>query len=372
MKKRFFLLLYITAALIYSCVLPAYGQTCDVSAHSAVLIEASDGTVIYEKDAHRKLPMASTTKIMTAVVALATGDISREVKIDCRACGVEGSSIYLKPNEVLTLEDLLYALMLESANDAAAAIAYEISGGIEEFASLMNETAAKIGLSGTHFTNPHGLDNEAHYTTAYDLGKLTAYAMSNTEFQKIVSTYKKIIPLCGEDGVRVLINHNKLLKMSDDVIGVKTGFTKHSGRCLVSAAEKDGVCVIAVTLNAPDDWNDHLAMHKLGFAEYESKSLAKPGEFVVKLPCSGAPDGFITARNRDALTHTMPHSADFTYSIEAQRPLLPQIDDGQEVGRVVFFSNGKEIGSVALYSDMSVEEPPEKHRFLNKVLDLFN
>ena len=252
--------------------LPVSAETAEsvsVSAYAAVLYEPVSGTVLFEKNSREVLPVASTTKIMTALVALENGDCDKKISVSPKACGIEGSCIYLTAGEKLTLEDLLYALMLESANDAAAAIAYEISGGIDEFAALMNKKAVELGLSDTHFTNPHGLDNEAHYTTASDLAKLTAHAMKNDRFRKIVSTYKYQIPMNG-DGVRVLLNHNKLLKLSQDVIGVKTGFTKRSGRCLVSAAERDGVAVIAVTLNAPDDWNAPRSMLWLGFAEYHN------------------------------------------------------------------------------------------------------
>lgn len=353
--------------MIFFCA--AETKAVDVSAQASVLIEAESGDIIYEKNAHERLPMASTTKIMTAVVALENGDLNKEISVSPNACGVEGSSIYLSENERLTLEELLYALLLESANDAAAAIAYEIAGGIEEFACLMNDTAEKLGLEDTHFTNPHGLDNENHYTTAADLAKLTAYALKNEKFREIVSTYKHQIPLRGDEGIRVLLNHNKLLKLSDDAIGVKTGFTKKSGRCLVSAAERDGVCVIAVTLNAPDDWNDHLALYELGFSMYKSVLLAKKGQFSVQIPCSGAENGCITAENRDELRLCLKNGDEITHTIEAERMLFSPISEGDEVGRVVFRMGGKVIGEVALYSAQTVEEIPDERSIGDRILD---
>lgn len=334
-------------------------RAADVSARSAILIEADTGEVIFEKNSHERLPMASTTKIMTALVALENGDCDKKISVSPKACGIEGSSIYLTAGEKLTLEDLLYALMLESANDAAAAIAYEISGGIDEFAALMNKKAVELGLSDTHFTNPHGLDNEAHYTTAADLAKLTAHAMKNDRFRKIVSTYKYQIPMNG-DGVRVLLNHNKLLKLSQDVIGVKTGFTKRSGRCLVSAAERDGVAVIAVTLNAPDDWNDHLAMLGLGFAEYHNITLAESGQFKLEIPCVGAENGYIIAENRENCSVCVKESDVITQTVECDRLLFPPVFEGDVVGSVVFFKNGVEIERISLFSTESVEavDPP--------------
>ncbi|MBE6541199.1 MAG: D-alanyl-D-alanine carboxypeptidase [Ruminococcaceae bacterium] len=342
-----------------------------VSAQSAILIEAGSGDVIYEKNSHAILPMASTTKIMTALVALENSDIAKKVKISPAACGVEGSSIYLKEGEELFLEDLLYALMLESANDAAAAIAYEISGSIDAFADLMNETAAKIGLSDTHFTNPHGLDNEAHYTTAADLAKLTSYALQNPLFRKIVSTKKKEIPMNNGDGTRVLVNHNKLLRLSDDVIGVKTGFTKRSGRCLVSAAERDGVCVIAVTLNAPDDWNDHLAMHEEGFASYSSITLADIGEIEVQIPCACADGGYITATNKESLTVCVKNGVKIECIIEAYRLIIPPIIENAVIGQAVYYADGKRIGEVLLYSLDTVNTPQDTRSLGEKILDKF-
>lgn len=346
----------------------------DVSAHSAILIEQSCGDVLYEKNAHERMSMASTTKIMTALCAIEAGNLDRTVTVNPSACGVEGSSIYLQAGDQLTMESLLCALMLESANDAAAAIAYDISGSIDGFADSMNETAAKLGLSDTHFTNPHGLDDENHYTTAADLARLTSYALKNETFARIVSTQKHTVSIRHADGEelsRVLLNHNKLLKLSDDVIGVKTGFTKHSGRCLVSAARRDGVTVIAVTLKAPDDWNDHLAMHELGFASRTCYTLAEPGEFTVQLPCPTARDGVVTACNRDGLSFVRETGLEITHVVEADRMLMPPVTEGQQVGRVVFYADGAEIGEIPLYSCESVTEPEDTRSVGDKILDLF-
>ncbi len=348
-----------------------------ISAQAAILIEASSGDVIYEKNAGERLPMASTTKIMTALVALEHGDFSKPVRVAEAAVGVEGSSIYLAAGEELTLENLVYALMLESANDAAAAIAYEVAGGIPEFAALMNETAETLGLADTHFTNPHGLDDEMHYTTAHDLAKLTAYAMENPVFREIASTYKRTIPLCrpsdADEGVRVLLNHNKLLRMSEDVIGGKTGFTKRSGRCLVSAAERDGVRVIAVTLNAPDDWNDHLTLHELGFSHYHREILAKPGGFTYKIPCPTAENGYVTVSNADALAVCLKNGTAVTYVAEAPHLQMPPVNVGDMLGRVVFSAgNGTVLGEIPLYAQDAVAVPEDDRSFGQKLLDKFD
>ena len=344
----------------------------NVSAQAAILIEADSGEIVFEKNAHQKLPMASTTKIMTALVALEEGDLSKTVKVPEGACGVEGSSIYLTSGEELTLEHLLYALMLESANDAAAAIAYEIAGGIEPFAERMNRMAENIGLTESHFTNPHGLDDDAHYTTAYDLAKLTAYALKNEQFRKIVSTYKHQIPLRGDEGIRVLLNHNKLLRMSEDAIGVKTGFTKRSGRCLVSAAERNGVRVIAVTLNAPDDWNDHLFLHETGFSRYHLERLAEEGQFTFEIPCPTAENGVITVTNTDSLSVCLKNGTEVTYVAEAPHLFMPPVTVGDVLGRVTFTADGNVIGEIPLYAQTSVAEPEYNRSLGQKLLDKFH
>ena len=208
-----------------------------VSAESAILIEAKTGTALYEKKADERLPMASTTKIMTALVALELAPPETVVTVPREAVGTEGSSVYLFEGEQLTLEQLLYALLLASANDAAVAIACGTAGSVEAFAGKMNEKAASLGLRNTHFVNPHGLDDPDHYTSARDLAVIARAALEVPLIRKAVSTQKITIPHNAEDGVRLLVNHNKLLRTYDGAIGVKTGFTKRSGRCLVSAAE---------------------------------------------------------------------------------------------------------------------------------------
>lgn len=340
-----------------------------VSAQAAVLLECSRGETVFVVNETARLPMASTTKIMTALVALEKGDLSRSYAIPEAAVGVEGSSIYLQAGEHLTLEELLYAVMLESANDAAAAVACIVGGSIDGFAALMNEKAAELGLTDTHFTNPHGLDDDAHFTTALDLARLAAYALENPAFAGIVSTCQKTIPLHDGEGTRVLVNHNRLLRQYDDVIGVKTGFTKHSGRCLVSAAEKDGVRLVAVTLNAPDDWQDHRAMLDYGFSQYESVTLAEAGEISVELPCPGAPDGVLTAVNREALTLVLPVGMEISRLTESCGILFAPVEQGEIVGIVRFFAGDTELGVLPLTAAHAVTLPERKMGLLEKILD---
>ncbi len=361
-KSRFFLI-FLTAFIlngIFLIPISYCSESLSVSAQSAILMEASTQDIIFEKNAYERLPMASTTKIMTALIAIEKyGDMSKSVTVANQAVGVEGSSIYLHQNETLTMEDLVYAVMLESANDAAAAIAYEIAGSIEGFADLMNEKAAEIGLENTHFTNPHGLDNPEHYTTAYDLAKLAVYALENDTFRSIVSTYKKTIPLNGTEGTRLLLNHNKMLKYYDNAIGVKTGFTKKSGRCLVSAADRDGVTVVAVTLNAPDDWNDHRAMLDLGFLSYERLVLADIQSLDLNVPCVGGITEYVRCTNEIPLSvcvKVTSEGTNITQVTEMKRFCYAPVNKGDVLGKVIYYNNGKEIGSVPIVATHDVPE----------------
>lgn len=357
--------------LAYFAAVLVCAEDVEVSARSAILVEAKSGDVIFEKNAHEKLPIASTTKIMTAVVSLENCDLGEKVKISPRACGIEGSSIYLTKDEVLTVEELLYATMLESANDAASALAIHVAGSEEKFAQLMNETAVRVGMTESHFTNPHGLNDPEHYSTAADMAKLAVYALENEKFSEIVSTTKRQIPLNGDEGVRVLSNHNKLLRLSNEVIGVKTGFTKLSGRCLVSAAERNGVRVIAVTLADPNDWKDHLAMLDLGLSAYCTYTLADCEEFTVNLPCVGTDDGFVTVTNHDSLVVTGKAGTTFTHVIEADRIVFPPVTTEEPLGRVVFYSDGNVVGEVSLYPISNVAPLTEERSFGDKILDIF-
>ena len=265
-------------AIILSVCFGATGaEALNMSAESACLMIAGTKEVIYEKNSREKMPMASTTKIMTAILALEKTAPEEIVTVSANAEGQEGSSIYLARGDKIKMEDLLYGLMLNSGNDAAVAIAEYVSGNVENFAQEMTDLAKKIGAADTSFKNPNGLDEEGHYTTAYDLALITNYAMENETFRKIVSTVEKSGAVNNSDIV-YFRNHNKLLKMYDGAIGVKTGYTKRCGRCLVSAAERNGVELIGVTLNAPDDWNDHMNMMDYGFAGCKNVDVVKSGE----------------------------------------------------------------------------------------------
>ena len=276
-------LLWVVLLLIMAW--PVETFALDVSARSAILIEAETGKILYAENAHEKLPMASTTKIMTALVALEQGEAEDTVTVDASAYGTEGSSIYLHLEEEIALKDLLYGLMLSSGNDAAVAIAVHIGGGTQAFADIMNKKAIELGAYNTNFVTPNGLHDDAHYTTAYDLARIAAKAMENEQFRQIVSTeYYR-----AETGeiARTFKNKNRILWEYAGGTGVKTGYTKAAGRCLVFSAEQDGMELIGVVLNCPNMFEDAKAMLDHGFENYETNVMVKTGTIVARAAVSG-------------------------------------------------------------------------------------
>ena len=331
----------------WPCTVSAYSVLPSLSAQSAILIDASSDLVLFEKNARIRMPMASTTKIMTAIVALESCDPLSPVTVDSRAVGIEGSSVYLKVGERLSLLDLLYCLMLASANDAAAAIAYFVAGGIDEFAARMNEKATELGLFDTHFENPHGLDSKDHYTTAYDLARLTAYALENESIAKIVSTNSHNVK--SDVAQHSLFNHNRLLRSYAGAIGVKTGFTKTSGRCLVSAAEREGMRLVCVTLKAPDDWNDHKELLDYGFEHFCALSLCKVGQSFYEIPVVSGEVGRVLCIATESLSLTATkNGTEIITVIECQRFLWKRPISGERIGKAVFYHDGQVIAEVTL------------------------
>ncbi|SDP45409.1 D-alanyl-D-alanine carboxypeptidase [Halobacillus aidingensis] len=274
--RRFF---YV--AVVMTLLLPTFmvdkvkaNPNISVSAERAVLMDAESGRVLYEKNAYDPTLIASTTKIMTAIIAIESGMMEEKVKVSKRAVYTEGSSIYLTEKEKIPLKDLVYGLMLRSGNDSAVAIAEHVGGSVEGFVQLMNEKAAWLGMNNSHFENPHGLDGETHYSSAYDMGLLMAYSMKNDTFREVTGSemYR------SENREYSWKNKNKMLtQYYEPTNGGKTGFTKAAGRTLVTSAQKDGMELIAVTLNAPDDWNDHTRMFEWGFSNFETVKLQSEG-----------------------------------------------------------------------------------------------
>ena len=376
MKLRSLLciILTITLAAAYpiGCVAETPTEQLSLSAKSAILIDLEERQVLYQRNAYERLPMASTTKIVTALAVCELLECDAIVKIPPEAVGIEGSSVYLKAGELLTVEELLYALLLESANDAATALAIAAAGSVEHFASKCNELSQGLGLKDTNFTNPHGLYDEEHYTTAYDLAILTAYALKSPTIAEICASKRAEIPLGKTEenphgeGVRYLKNHNKMLSRYNGAIGVKTGFTKKSGRCLVSAAERDGLTLIAVTLNAPDDWQDHTAMLDFGFKRFEYRKIYATGEFCYDFPLSGADVDAVSITNASPISVLVRKGAPAPdVSVECHfRFAVAPISEGQILGRLCVRTDGKEYRS-SLICKAPIAAKRKKHLIFN-------
>jgi len=313
-----------------------------ISAQSFVLMDASSGRILTEQNAHIKRGMASTTKIMTAIVAIENGNPDSVVTVSKNAAYVEGSSMWLKEGEKITLESLLYGLMLNSGNDAATAIAEHIGGTIENFAVMMNNKAKELGLKNTSFANPHGLDNENHYTTAYELGVITCYALNNEFFNEIVNTKRKTIEGLENGLTRTLKNHNKMLTLYDSADGVKTGFTKKCGRCLVSSATQDGLRLIAVTLNAPDDWNDHIQMFNFGFSKYQVDLLLNKDSYIKTIDVSGGTSDYVQTYITKSLSIAVTGNEKPVIVYNVPETLNAPVYARQKVGTVHIELGGKE------------------------------
>ena len=301
-------------------------------------MDAGTGTVLAERNADTQMLVASTTKILTAALVIeGIADLDEIVTVMPEAVGIEGSSMYLRAGEELTVRDLLYGLMLASGNDAAVALAYHAAGGIPEFAELMNEKAAELGMDHSHFSNPHGLDAEDHYSTARDMAILTAWAMGMEDFVEIASTRQKSV------AGRSLANHNKLLWRYPGALGVKTGYTKASGRSLVSAAERDGTLLICVTLSAPDDWDDHAALYDWGFAHFKYHAPITAGEQIAVLSViSGMADQVSVIAEMGLSLLVSPEDV-VTMDVHVPRFVYAGVQAGEPVGQVLVQVNGEMV-----------------------------
>lgn len=358
--------------LLSLCFLPVLSATAfadiSTSAVSAVVIEAETGTVLYSKNMNEQRAMASTTKIMTAILTIEAGDLDREFTVDPLAIQVEGTSMGLREGDRVTRRALLYGILLPSGNDAANAAAVSVSGTISAFVDKMNKKAEELDLSSTHFATPSGLDAKGHYTTAYDLAMLAAYAMKNDVFREVVSCQSKEVEFGNPPFKRTLYNSNKMLKRYEGAIGIKTGFTDNARRCLVSAAERGGVELIAVTLNAPDDWNDHTKMLNLGFTKVSAYPLETGCSEQIAVAGTGKTVGVYADSASLSLTPEQRQ-------ILERRVLLPRmvyggIMKGDRLGSIEFLLDGKIVKSVPLYADADIEAENGKPNFIQRILGL--
>ncbi len=345
----------LAAVLLLACVTRAHAADAPaLCAKRAILLDAESGRVLYEKDADEKSLIASTTKIMTGLLVCEHGDLDEQFTVPDLAVGVEGSSMYLKAGEQVTPRALLYGMMLRSGNDAATALAIYLAGSCEAFAAQMNTRAQELELQHTHFANPHGLDSEENYSTARDLAALAREALKNETFREVVST-KSITA-----AERCLTNHNKLLWRYDGAIGVKTGYTKAAGRILVSAAERDGRTLIAVTICDPDDWRDHVRLLDYGFSQYAQAEFAAEGELVGRAVVVDGEEPSVALVTREALRY--PMLPDERAQLQLRVPAIVRAPvTEKETGTLALIIGGETVASVPVYfADAVAQRPSQK------------
>ena len=333
-----------------------------ISAQSAVLMDGNTGRILYEKSGDKQSLIASTTKIMTALLVCEQCNVLDRMRIPKEAVGIEGSSVYLQEGEVLTIQDLLYGMMLHSGNDAATALAIYCSGTVEGFSELMNEKADSLGMENSHFVNPHGLDAPEHYSTAKDLAILTVEAMKNPIFAATVSA-KSV-----SAGTRRLTNHNKLLWRVEGANGVKTGYTKAAGRILVSGAKRNGRQLIAVTINAPDDWNDHTVLLEDGFTRFTQRELIHKGDVLGTVDVAWgtcetvslvATEDFSWAMAQDEVVSVVLPGIGFVYA---------PVSQGQWAGNAHILVDGERVGTIELeYGSISEQLREKKYSLWQRI-----
>lgn len=344
--------------LSFALLLPMLGPAAraagpSTSAASAILVDAGSGRVLYEKDAHTRRGIASTTKLMTALVAAeSVTDLNAPVEILREDTLAEGSSMYLRAGETVTVEALLYGLLLQSGNDAALALARFCAGSVAAFVALMNEKAQALGMADTHFANPNGLDAEGHYSTAADMAILAAACMDNELVAKTAA--------CGTASVggRTFVNHNKLLRLYPGCVGMKTGYTSASGRTLVSAARRDGQLLLCVTLNDPDDWRDHAVLFDYGFETYPLRLLAGAGKTVGLVKTAGALVPALWVRTAEEVRYPLTAEEQVRVRLDLPDRLPAPAAADLPVGGLTFTLDGAVIGRTELVCAAGVHADP--------------
>ena len=342
-----------------------------VSARCAVLYCENNNSVVFEKNAYKKMSMASTTKIMTSLIALENAQANDKEVAFTKEMIAEGSSMYLKEGYRLRLSDLAVGMMTVSGNDAANAAAVSIAGSVDEFSKLMNEKAEQIGMNSTNFVTPSGLDDDNHYSTAYDMALLMNYALSNSSFAELTAKKTAEVTFIQPKDMTISYrNHNRLLSLYQYCTGGKTGFTKKSGRCLVTSAEKDGVCLIAVTLNAPDDWNDHINMYSYGFSRLTAVKNADKN-FSFKADVVGGMTDTVEVRPAAAVDYVKQTDSDDGISrrVIINSFLYAPLEKGQVVGRAEYYSEGKTVCTIPLITEKAVDYKEKEKSFFENIFD---
>lgn len=336
-----FIFIFLFSAIFGGVAMIAHAEMVALPAKGMCVMEASTGRVFYEKNKNDIMPMASTTKIMTAITAIENcSDLDKKFEISQKAIGVSGTSIYLRQGEVMSTRDLLLGLMLVSGNDASVAIAEHVAGSTKNFVDKMNKTARKIGAFDTHFDNTHGLDSKTHYTSAYDLALITSYALQNPTFKELVSTKNaKIVTESGK--TRYLRNKNKLLFSLDGCCGVKTGFTNDAGRCLVSACERNGMTLVCVVLNCRPMFEESSSLIERAFEEYALVDLTALCAIPDKIKVNDGREEFVKVERRGSYFYPLKKGEEKNVKFEVKLPesLLAPVEKGQEIGQIKIFLN---------------------------------
>lgn len=357
--------IFITFLFILTAVIPSPAAALpEVVGEAAVVMDSKNGQLLYEKNPHQRLYPASTTKILTAIVALENAKLDDLVTIPKDACSVEGSAIGLREGERITLEDLLYAMLLNSGNDTAVAIAYHIGGSVEGFVEMMNKKAAELGAVESQFKNPNGLPLPDHYSTAYDMALIARYAMQNPEFRRIVSTKVKTITREITDAQVFLDNSNKLLWRYDGAIGIKTGYTVDARQCLISAAARDNRELIAVVLKSEGTiWTDSVNLLDYGFAEFRPLSLTETGAFVTDVPVKYGVSEVVPALTGYSLTYNFPKDkqAEVRQEVFLKESITAPVKAGAKLGELAFFSGEVELGRVDLLAQKEMKRKITAH-----------
>lgn len=346
----------------------AQPQDLSVSAVSAIVINADTGSIVYEKSAFSERAMASTTKIMTALLTAEAGDLDRKFTADGYAIQVEGTSMGLQQGDIVTRRALLYGMLLPSGNDAANAAAVSVSGSMGKFVELMNEKALSLGLKNTRFANPSGLDADGHFTTAYDLAMLTRAALQNPVFAEICRCADAEVEFGNPPYLRRLANSNKMLWQYEGCYGVKTGFTDNARRCLVSAAERGGVRLICVTLNAPDDWEDHRKMLDYGFGQVKRTELVLPSPLSVPVIGGNKDKVSLVLSEKVTLPLSQSEIKAVSFELYAEPFLYAGFKAGEKAGKAEIYLDGEYVCEVDLISSEGVEVREEKLGFFEGVI----
>ena len=357
------------AATLFLAAFTVFNAHADgeISARSAILMEAHTGAVLYEKGADERLPIASTTKLMTALVTLENASLEDTVTVPAACERVEGSSMYLKPGESYSVRELLYGLMLESGNDAAVALAVHIAGSVEAFADMMNDRAAALGLENTHFLNPHGLHEDGHYSSARDLALIMGACMEDPLFVEIAST--KSITFGG----RTYTNHNKLMWSYEGMVTGKTGYTKKAGRTLVTCAQRDGMRLICVTLRDGDDWADHETLLNRGFSQWQMQTPVRTGDILGRVPVMAGSAASVSVRAASGVSLLTEAGEELTVQVSLPRFVYAGVTEGAFAGTAYVLQDGRQAAAIPLeYAESVSRDKPRKRTLSERIWEFFN